>query len=424
MSYVTRVNLLIIGAGLALCLLGIWQSATNRVLQRGMRRFFITFFAFAAFCVLGNLASEITDGDPEWRFLTKFGMFEQSFSSSVLMLLLSGLLLYLSGEKRYWRHPLFITAFVLWLLYIGLLIYTQFSTVIYYYDEQNFYRRGSQYPLLLVSPILTMGVNLLLLRLKWGALTPRSRHAFLVYLLTPLAAMLIQMWFYGVMTVVFGTTLAAFYMFANMLNEQLDRFYRQEQENTQLKTEIMLTQIQPHFLYNTLGAIQSLCRTDPKAADKAIAKFSRYLRGNMDSLTQRGAIPFERELQHTRLYLELEQLRYEDALTVEYNLETTDFSLPTLTLQPLAENAVRHGVRRNADGRGTVTVQTRAYPDRIEVSVTDDGPGFDPLALPDDGHSHIGLMNVRQRLQTANGRLAIESSDSGTRAVIVLPKEG
>ncbi len=423
MPYVMRVNLLIIGAGLTLSLLGIWQSATNRVLLRGMRRFFITFFVFAVLSVLGNLASEITDGDPEWRVLTKLGMFEQSFSSSVLMLLLSGFLLYLSGEKRYWRHPLFITAFVLWLFYIGLLIYTQFTTVIYYYDEQNYYTRGPLYPLLLLSPILTMGVNLLLLRMKWSALTPRSRQAFLVYLLTPLAAMLIQMWFYGVMTVVLGTTLTAFYMFANMLNEQLERFYRQEQENAQLKTEIMLTQIQPHFLYNTLGAIQSLCRTDPEAADKAIAKFSRYLRGNMDSLTQSGAIPFERELQHTRLYLELEQLRYEDALTVEYDLETTDFSLPTLTLQPLAENAVRHGVRRNADGRGTVTVQTRAYPDRIEVSVTDDGPGFDPLVLPDDGHSHIGLMNVRQRLLAANGRLAIASSDSGTRAVIVLPKE-
>ena len=185
---------------------------------------------------------------------------------------------------------------------------------------------------------------------------------------------------------------------------------------TEQRVQIMLSQIKPHFLYNALGAIEELCGSDPPLAKAASVKFAQYLRGNMDALSAEGMIPFEREFAHTRLYLELEQLRFEDALQVRYDVACTDFKLPTLTLEPLAENAVRHGVRGNADGVGTVTVSTREYPDHYEVSVTDDGPGFDPASLPDDGDSHIGLRNVRQRLTLLYG-------DRGT-VTLTQPEEG
>ena len=192
-----------------------------------------------------------------------------------------------------------------------------------------------------------------------------------------------------------------------------------------MRTEVLLSQIHPHFLYNTLGAIQSLCKTDPPTAEKAVAKFSRYLRGNMNALNQETSIPFTQELAHTRLYLELEQLRYEDALEVRYDLSCTEFQIPTLTLQPLVENAVRHGVRGKLSGRGTVTISSRECQDHYEVTVTDDGPGFDPQLEPDNGQAHIGLKNVKERLKgTVNGRLDVESSPGkGTRATIFLPKK-
>ncbi len=190
------------------------------------------------------------------------------------------------------------------------------------------------------------------------------------------------------------------------------------------RIQIMLSQIKPHFLYNTLGTIEELCDSDPQTAKTATVKFARYLRGNMSSLSAEGTIPFEKELDHTRLYLDLEQLRFEDALTVRYNIECIDFYIPTLTLEPLVENAVRHGVRANPDGRGTVTVASRETQDAWEVTVTDDGPGFDLKEAEGADETHVGLRNVRERLKSVcGGTLRIESQNGkGTVVKILLPK--
>ena len=208
------------------------------------------------------------------------------------------------------------------------------------------------------------------------------------------------------------------------LHLQFVRRHEKELKDGQ-RVQIMLSQIKPHFLYNSLGAIEELCESDPQMAKAATITFSRYLRGNMTSIGTASAIPFEKELSHTKFYLELEQIRFEDALQVEYNISCMDFTIPALTLEPLVENAVRHGVRGNEDGRGTVTIAARELADRFEVSVTDDVPGFDPEGIQDDGHPHVGLQNVRERLmQVCEGTLRIESSPAhGTTATIVLPKK-
>ena len=190
------------------------------------------------------------------------------------------------------------------------------------------------------------------------------------------------------------------------------------------RIQIMLSQIKPHFLYNALGTIEELCDSDPKSAKAATVKFARYLRGNMNSLSEVNTIPFEKELEHTRLYLDLEQLRFEDALNVRFDVTCTDFYIPTLTLEPIVENAVRHGVRANPDGRGTVTVSTRETPEAWVVTVSDDGPGFDPKASETEERTHVGLRNVRERLHSVcGGELRIESeSGKGTLVTILLPK--
>lgn len=194
---------------------------------------------------------------------------------------------------------------------------------------------------------------------------------------------------------------------------------------TAQRIKIMMSQIKPHFLYNSLGAIEELCESDPKAAKEATVKFSRYLRSNMESIETDGLIPFEKELSHVRLYLELEQIRFEDALEVRYDISCDDFKVPALTVEPLAENAVLHGVRENDDGRGCVTISAREFPDRYEVSAADNGPGFDPDSIPDDGRDRIGINNVRERIRKmCGGELVIESSlGHGTTAKIIIPKE-
>ncbi|MBQ9664816.1 MAG: histidine kinase [Oscillospiraceae bacterium] len=298
--------------------------------------------------------------------------------------------------------------------------------MIYSIDDSNVYRRGPLYPLLLAPPVLIMAVNVIALWRRRKKLSSKQRLAFGIYIIIPMISMLLQMFFYGIYMILLGSSVAAVFMFNYIWLDQSERYYQQVRENEQLRIDIMLSLIQPHFLYNTLGAIQSLCKTDSVAAEKAVAQFSRYLRGNMDSITKDRTVSFTQELEHTKLYLELEQLRYEDALQVSYDLNCTEFRIPTLTLQPLAENAVRHGVRGKPSGRGTVAISSQEYEDHYEITVEDDGPGFDPNQEKCDGQSHIGLANVRERLQrVAGGSLRIDSAPGvGTKAVIMIPKEG
>ena len=191
------------------------------------------------------------------------------------------------------------------------------------------------------------------------------------------------------------------------------------------RVQQMLSQIKPHFLHNALTLIIDLCDTAPQKAKAATVEFSRYLRGNMESIDRTGPISFEKELEHTKLYLNIEQMRFAGDLQVRYDIACTGFSLPALTVEPLAENAVRHGVREKPDGRGTVVIATRETPDGYEITVTDDGPGFDPDRLPEDGQMHVGIANVRERLrQIVDGSLEYRSAPGeGTAAIIRIPKQ-
>lgn len=144
----------------------------------------------------------------------------------------------------------------------------------------------------------------------------------------------------------------------------------------------------------------------------------------MNALSERGAVPFTEELEHLKKYLFIEQMRFGDALKVVYNIETTDFSLPVLTLQPIVENAVKHGIGQREDG-GTVVISCVDRGDRIEITVVDDGVGFDPDQARADDRCHIGIENVRHRLYaTCGGEIVINSRKNvGTTAIITIYKE-
>lgn len=210
----------------------------------------------------------------------------------------------------------------------------------------------------------------------------------------------------------------------SMILEQTARLSAQEVKLSELRTRIMLSQMQPHFLYNTLSTISALCYLEnAQQAKQVVDRFSDYFRQNLDSLGKDDFVPFEKELEHIRTYLWLEQVRFGDALTVEYDIGPTDFTIPPLTLQPLAENAVKHGIRKKKGG-GTVTVETRETPEEYILTVRDDGAGFDPSVPPNDGKSHIGIKNITERLEMlCGGRLEIESQKgAGTAASVHIPK--
>ena len=422
-------NIALSVSGLTICLIALVMTVSSTYLEQRTRRYFITIFSiltvYVLLCLLEQAASETSD--PSWVVVSRSALFWESLLPSVLTVIITSFLLDQSGEREWWRNRIFHMAFLMWAVYLAFLIYTQFTGVFYFIDDDNVYERGPYYPLLLAPLLLVMALNLTALWQKRKKLSSRQKIAFLIYAAVPMTAMLLQLLLQKYYLILLGTTIGAICMLFCIIRDQTELYYVQQLENTQLKIDIMLSQIQPHFLYNSLGAIRYLCDHDPKAAGELTDKFARYLRGNMSSLRDEGEIAFTQELEHTNIYLEIEKARYEDALQISYDITCKDFMLPTLTLQPIVENAVRHGARGKR-GVGTVTIATREYPDRYEITVTDDGPGFDPAApvLPDDGRAHIGIQNVRERLaRVSGGALRIESEKGkGTVAAIIIPRKG
>ena len=186
------------------------------------------------------------------------------------------------------------------------------------------------------------------------------------------------------------------------------------------KIAIMMSQIQPHFMYNTLSTIQALCLTDPKKAFSTAEKFGTYLRNNIGSLNKQDLISFEQELEHTKVYAEIENIRFPN-IKIEYNIEDKDYKLPALTLQPIVENAIRHGVRIRKEG---LIVITSKLEDNYHVLIIEDnGKGFDVEKVKHESEGHIGISTIKDRLNNlCGGILEVHSTiDEGSTIVIKIP---
>ncbi len=208
--------------------------------------------------------------------------------------------------------------------------------------------------------------------------------------------------------------------FALLINGDLE--LKLQEKNAQIK--MMSSQIRPHFIYNVLTTISTLIKKNPEVAYDASIAFADYLRGNLDSLNDLKPIPFLEELKHLDTYYTLEKIRFEERIGITYYIETEDFLVPALTVEPLVENAIKHGVHRK-EGRVNIFVSSREYEDHVEITVEDDGPGFVVGEEKKDGREHLGVENVHRRLALlSQGTLEIESAVGvGTKACIRIPKE-
>lgn len=206
------------------------------------------------------------------------------------------------------------------------------------------------------------------------------------------------------------------------LAEKDRRLAEQERQLTDSRIATMVSQIQPHFIYNTLGTIGQFCLDEPEQAADLVQKFTMYLRGNFVELGNEAPISITKELEHVRYYADIEQIRFPD-IQVQYDLKANEFMLPALTVQPLVENAIKHGLMGLETG-GTVKLSTYETESDYCVRVEDDGVGFDASSL-EKGRKHVGIQNVRVRLEAmCGGALNIESvPNKGTTAVITIPKE-
>ena len=183
------------------------------------------------------------------------------------------------------------------------------------------------------------------------------------------------------------------------------------------KVALMVSQIKPHFLYNTLTAIQEMCYSEPRQAAKAIVKFSNYLRTNIDFINSEELIPFSLEKSHINNYIDIEIMRFGEDLCFEEDIQTADFLIPPLTLQPLVENAVKHGVCKRVD-KGTIKLSTRRLNNRILITISDDGVGFHKGQV-----QCRAIESVETRIKKImHGKMTIESKvNVGTTITINIP---
>lgn len=316
-------------------------------------------------------------------------------------------------------------------LALALWVLSLFNGMYYYWDAQGVCRLGEWYFLSQVFGIFFLTLNIALVLVYRRALSRRDCGVLLLYSVVPLVSYaFVPLW--DVVPLYMASTISLLFYYTAIHVEhgqraarQQIRLVQQELELQSSRAAMMLSQIQPHFLYNTLTAIAQLCEKSPQKAKETTLAFAEYLRRNMSALDQKEPIPFDKELEHVKTYLAIEQVRFAEALTVVYDIQATAFCLPPLCLQPLVENAVKHGIGMKEDG-GTVQIHTREAADHFEITVTDDGVGFDPARSPEDGRAHIGIQNVRDRLEKMmDATLQIEGIPGvGTTVVIRVPKKG
>ena len=151
--------------------------------------------------------------------------------------------------------------------------------------------------------------------------------------------------------------------------------------------------------------------------------FAKYLRGNFGELDNPKPILMSQEMEHVHHYISIENVRFPD-MTFTFEMNSEDFHIPALTVQPIVENAIKHGLMKLTKG-GTIQVVSYETDASYCISVTDDGAGFDTSTVLDD-RKHVGLRNIRERLKVmVNGTLEIESTVGvGTKVIITIPKEG
>ena len=191
---------------------------------------------------------------------------------------------------------------------------------------------------------------------------------------------------------------------------------------TESRISTMMSQIRPHFIYNTLGSIEQLCSIDPPKAGELVHNFAKYLRGNFRELDNPRPILMSQEMEHVRHYINIENVRFPD-MTFSFEMDSVDFHIPALTIQPIVENAIKHGLMKLPKG-GTIRVLSYETDNHYCVSIEDDGVGFDTNELLDE-RKHVGIRNIRERLKVmVDGTLEIESKvGTGTKVLITIPKE-
>ena len=278
--------------------------------------------------------------------------------------------------------------------------------------------------------------SLLVLLVSEKELVPAYYRAVMIFLLPPLLTSLLCFSIQGYLAAIdLSCSISSVAMYVILLRHtqrltmeqeekilaERTRLARQKEEMNLLENQLILSQLQPEFLKESLATISRLCDTDTEAARRGVSWFSDYLRENMDSLKKTEPVPFQTHLAHIQNFLNLERLNFGDRLQSCFDFETVDFSIPSLCIQPLLENAIRYGI--TPAGSGCVTLRTRREEGQVLIEIEDDGAGFSYREDLDQAGAYPGIRAIRSRiLSLSGGSLEIASTPGkGTLARIRIP---
>ena len=414
---------------LSVCLMGVLIlsiHAVNLLLKKGKRKderilldfFLFTILHFTTYLIFTFIKIRYTSNAFIIAFYTIFYM----MNNAELFLLFRYAREYIGWERKKGR-VLEILNLSLFLLFVLSDLVNAF-TGIYFTAENGIYLRSRMM-------ILSQGYQFVMFTVVFFVavtdrkLNLRERLAFAMYCVLPFGAIILQNIFkgYAIAYLSIIIDIEVLFFFVNI--QKNIELAKEEEKNKEAQIKLMLSQIRPHFIYNSLSSISTLIPIDPTKAQEAIDDFTEYLRRNLASVTEVKCIPFEDELKHIETYVALEKMRFGDRIRVVYDVRIRDFTLPPLTLQPIVENAIKHGILQKLEG-GTLTLTTRETRDAVIVEVRDDGVGFHTEYADFDENKHFGLKNIEYRLAKMCGAELVVKSELqvGTTVTVTFPKGG
>ena len=375
-----------------------------------------------ALLLTADASGTLLDGSTFW--LLQLAVFLMLSMQMLMGVFLARYIFALMQEENTKPDPkLLQLVYVLSFVFEGLLLISLKYPFFYQITEENHFERlpGMRLGMLFIYLITLLAGLMVWTCPERKKLSRQTRVLVILLVFLPALAATGQEFLPALPLLNMSITVCLILLFIVYEQSRAERSRRQQEELQQLQIRVMMSQLRPHFLFNALTGIAGLPGNPPETRD-AIVKFSRYLRGNMDAIGRDTLVPFEKELEHIRLYTWIEQLRFGNDLKIDYEIGCTDFVLPTLSVQILVENAIKHGVTEREE-LGCVTIATVRKEDAVEITVTDDGVGFDTKALEHPENEFIGLAGASRRLKLLIGAdLTISSViGEGTRARIRIP---
>ncbi|MBQ4431177.1 MAG: histidine kinase [Synergistaceae bacterium] len=409
------------GAALLLSVLGLWFTAIMPGINRWSKNFFLSYFAVLMLSCFFGIIEMVMYAyyHPVPIASIYLVLLIESIFLSLPMPMLTVYLLHCCGERMR-SSKVFHAVLCLLAAHFVMLASIMFSDSIIYFTPDGQYHPGALYPLFLLPLLAVMLLNLAVAIRYRARLSRKTFLSFIIAILPMTVTLPLQMFFDVYALIDISFVISALSMYSLILSDQIEQDLSRQREIANQRASIMVLQMRPHFIYNTMTSIYCLCGQNPQLARKVIMDFTTYLRKNFTAIASETPIPFSAELEHTRAYLAVEQAQYEDSLLVDYDTPHIWFRVPPLTLQPIVENAIKHGRDPYADPL-RISIRTRKTASGSEIVVEDNGRGFDP---DDESEPHIALANIKQRLRVMcrGEMMVIQSKEGGTVIKVIVPR--